>query len=121
MFDLKSIRKSEAIAAPRVMLYGVEGIGKTTFAAGAPNPIFILTEDGLGSLKVDHFPLARSSSDVMEAIGTLYSEKHDFKTQRTDKTVLRQMTNAYSENGNLDRTMLLQKLEWPTNGLSIMA
>ena len=24
-FDLKSIRKSEAIAAPRVMLYGVEG------------------------------------------------------------------------------------------------
>ncbi|MFN8996211.1 MAG: ATP-binding protein [Pseudomonadota bacterium] len=79
-FDLKSIRKSEAIAAPRVMLYGVEGIGKTTFAAGAPNPIFILTEDGLGSLKVDHFPLAKSSSDVMEAIGTLYSEKHDFKT-----------------------------------------
>jgi len=50
-FDLKSIRKNEAISAPRLMLYGVEGIGKSTFAAGAPNPIFILTEDGLGSLK----------------------------------------------------------------------
>jgi hypothetical protein len=62
------------------MLYGVEGSGKTTFAAGAPKPIFILTEDGLGSLKCDHFPLATSFDDVLEAIGTLYSEKHSFQT-----------------------------------------
>ena len=70
-FDLKSIRKNEAISAPRLMLYGVEGIGKSTFAAGAPDPIFILTEDGLGSLKCKHFPLATSFDDVLEAIGTL--------------------------------------------------
>ena len=79
-FDIKSIRKNEAISAPRLMLYGVEGIGKSTFAAGAPKPIFILTEDGLGSLKCDHFPLATSCDDVLEAIGTLYSEKHGFQT-----------------------------------------
>jgi len=79
-FDISSIRKNDAIAAPRVMVYGVEGIGKSTFAAGAPNPIFILTEDGLGSLAVDHFPLATSVGDVLSAIGTLYSEQHDFQT-----------------------------------------
>ena len=79
-FDLKSIRKNEAISAPRLMLYGVEGIGKSTFAAGAPEPIFILTEDGLGSLKCKHFPLATSFDDVLEAISTLYSEKHSFQT-----------------------------------------
>jgi hypothetical protein len=79
-FDLKSIQKNTAIAAPRLMVYGVEGIGKSTFASGAPDPIFILTEDGLGSLQVNHFPLVTSSNDVMEAIGTLYNDPHDFKT-----------------------------------------
>ena len=76
--DLKSIQKNTAIAAPRIMLYGVEGIGKTTFAAGAPNPIFICTEDGLGSLQVAHFPLATKASDVLDAITTLCQESHDF-------------------------------------------
>jgi hypothetical protein len=79
-FNLKAIRKNTALAAPRLMLYGVEGIGKTTFAAQAPNPIFILTEDGLGSLKVDHFPLATKASDVLDAIGSLVSEDHEFGT-----------------------------------------
>jgi hypothetical protein len=83
-FDLKSIKKNEAISAPRIMVYGVEGIGKSTFAASAPNPIFILTEDGLGSLKVDHFPLASSFDDVMAAIASLYAEKHDFQTVALD-------------------------------------
>lgn len=79
-FDLKSIRKNDAIAAPRVMVYGVEGIGKSTFAAGSPNPIFILTEDGLGSLAVDHFPIAKSTADVLSAIDTLYTQEHGFNT-----------------------------------------
>ena len=79
-YDLKSIRKNESLSAPRIMVYGVEGIGKSTFCASAPNPIYILTEDGLGSLKVDHFPLATSYQDVMDAIATLYNEKHNFET-----------------------------------------
>jgi hypothetical protein len=79
-FDLKSIRKNDAMAAPRIMVYGVEGIGKSTFGAGAPNPVYILTEDGLGSLNVDHFPLATSFADVMDAIASLYKENHAFET-----------------------------------------
>ena len=79
-FDLKSIQKNTALAAPRIMLYGVEGIGKTTFASAAPDPIFICTEDGLGGLQVDHFPLATKAGEVLDAIGTLITEDHDFKT-----------------------------------------
>ncbi|CAB4151911.1 AAA domain containing protein [uncultured Caudovirales phage] len=79
-FNLKSIQKNTAFAAPRIMLYGVEGIGKTTFAAGAPAPIFICTEDGLGSLQVDHFPLAKKAGDVLDAIGSLITEDHGFGT-----------------------------------------
>lgn len=83
-FNLSSVRKNESIAAPRVMVYGVEGIGKSTFAAGAPAPIFIQTEDGLGSLEVAHFPLAKKFSDVLEAIASLYTEKHEFGTVVVD-------------------------------------
>jgi len=83
-FNLASIRRNERIAAPRVLVYGVEGIGKSTFAAGAESPIFIQTEDGLGSLQVDHFPLAEGVADVMSAIASLYTEKHDFRTVVVD-------------------------------------
>lgn len=79
-FNLDSIKRSTGIKAPRVMIYGPHGLGKTTFGAGAPNPIFILTEDGLGRLEVDHFPLATSYQDVIDAIGTLYNEEHNFGT-----------------------------------------
>ncbi len=78
--NLSSISRSHALKAPRCFLYSVEGIGKTTFAAGAPAPIFILTEDGLGNLDVPHFPLAQSIDDVTDAIGALYTESHDYQT-----------------------------------------
>ena len=79
-FDLKSIKKNESLAAPRVCVYGVEGIGKSTFAAGAPSPVFILTEDGLGTLNVDHFPIASSVADVLDAISALFDGGHEFQT-----------------------------------------
>ena len=79
-FNLNSIKRSTGIKAPRVMIYGPHGLGKTTFGAGAPNPIFIITEDGLGRLEVDHFPLATAFQEVLDAIGTLYSDDHNFGT-----------------------------------------
>jgi len=78
--SLKSISATNALKAPRITAYGVEGIGKSTFAAGAPKPIFIQTEDGLGSLDVPHFPLAQRIQDVVEAIEALYVDKHDYQT-----------------------------------------
>ena len=79
-FDLKSISRNDTMSSPRVLVYGIEGIGKSTFAAGAPDPIFILTEDGLGSLDVEHFPIAQTLDNVMDAIGALYAEDHPYKT-----------------------------------------
>ena len=78
--SLASLMRSTALAPPRVLMHGVAGIGKTTFASASDKPVFILTEDGLGTLGVPHFPLARSFDAVMEALAALYSEAHDFKT-----------------------------------------
>jgi hypothetical protein len=60
--SLESLRHTTALSSPRILIHGVAGVGKTTFAAAAPNPVFILTEDGLGTLGVPHFPLPGRSS-----------------------------------------------------------
>lgn len=82
--SLQSISRAAAVKAPRIMLYAPHGLGKTTFGASAPNPIFILTEDGLGTLQVPHFPLAKSEAEVLEAIGVLYNEEHAYQTVVVD-------------------------------------
>lgn len=65
---------------PRIILYGVHGLGKSTFGSLAPSPVFIQTEDGLDSLDVPAFPLAKSFSEVMGYIGELAEQDHEFKT-----------------------------------------
>ena len=79
-FDLTSIKRGQELKPPRIFLYAVEGIGKTTFAASAPAPIFIQTEDGLGSLDAARFPMVETVDQVREALGTLYEQQHDFGT-----------------------------------------
>ena len=43
---LEKIHRGRAPRPPRILAYGVEGIGKSTFASEAPRPVFIQTEDG---------------------------------------------------------------------------
>ncbi len=64
----------------RMSLYGVDGIGKSTFAANAPSPIFIGAEDGTAHLDVTRFQRPETWEDIMAAIGVLYEQEHDFKT-----------------------------------------
>ncbi|MBU2708778.1 ATP-binding protein [Zooshikella marina] len=78
--SLSSISKTTGLKAPRVLLYGVPGIGKTTFAAGAPKPIFLFTEDGAGLLELDSFPVLKSYEDTTSALNALLCEEHEFKT-----------------------------------------
>ena len=78
--NLKSLRKGSVARPPRIILYGTHGVGKSSFATQADKPVFIQTEEGLDALDVTAFPLARSYDEVMEAIGSLYSEDHDFGT-----------------------------------------
>jgi hypothetical protein len=79
-FDLSSIKRGPDLKPPRIFIYGVEGLGKTTFAAAAPKPIFLQTEDGMGALDVARFPMVERIDDVRTAIGTLFEGEHDFET-----------------------------------------
>lgn len=82
-FDLSSIRRSKQLP-PRLVIYGVPGIGKTTLAAAAPGAIFMPVEDGLGQLQVPTFPRPESYEQVIEGIGALLEEDHDYQTLVVD-------------------------------------
>lgn len=52
------IKKSiENKKTPRIVFYGVAGIGKTTFASQFKNPIFLACEDGFGNLDVNYIEI----------------------------------------------------------------
>lgn len=71
---------------PRILIYGGQGVGKSTFGSLAPNPIFIQTEDGLASIDCDAFPLATSFADVLKYLGELAENDHQYRTLVVDST-----------------------------------
>lgn len=80
MSILEHVHTGKRPAPPRLMLYGTEGIGKSTFAAQAPHPIFISTEDGLNEIDCTSFPLAKTLVEVEDCLSALAKEPHDYQT-----------------------------------------
>lgn len=70
--------------APRIMLHSKHGLGKSSWAAVSPAPIFIQTENGLGEIKVPRFPLAKTVEEVYQYIKLLIKEEHKYKTVVVD-------------------------------------
>jgi len=64
----------------RVMMFGTEGVGKSTFAANAPAPIFLGAEDGTSELDVTRLPELRCWNDALDAVHELTTARHDYKT-----------------------------------------
>jgi len=77
---LGQVQSGKRPAPRRVMLYGTHGIGKSTFGAMTPKPIFVQTEDGLNEIACEKFPLAASVDDVLAALAELGAEQHDYQT-----------------------------------------
>jgi len=64
----------------RMLLWGVEGCGKSTFAAGAPAPIWIGQELGTGHLDVVRLPQPAKWDELLAYTRELQAEKHPYKT-----------------------------------------
>ena len=84
MSILDTIQTGRKAMPPRLMVYGQEGIGKSTFAAQAPNVIFIQTEDGLDQIECSKFPLCTTFRDVITQLTALRDEQHSFGTVAVD-------------------------------------
>lgn len=63
------------------ILYGVEGIGKSTFGNDAPGSIMLAAERGLKNVPVkSRFPEPKTWRDVLDAVDVLRGEKHKYQT-----------------------------------------
>lgn len=78
-FSMADIHKGKRKAPDKILLYGVKGVGKSSWGADAPSPIFIASEEG-----VDHLDVAswhpKSYDEVLDCIALLTEEQHDYKT-----------------------------------------
>ena len=81
---LETITTGKAQQPPRIMIYGSEGVGKSTFAASAPKPIFVQTEDGLSEIDCAKFPLCTSFAEVVEQLKAIRDGEHEFQTLCVD-------------------------------------
>ena len=73
--------KSGRLEMPlRVLAYGVEGVGKSTFASGAPRPIYLGADAGTATLDVARLPEPATWEEALDGVRLLEKEKHDYET-----------------------------------------
>lgn len=85
---LGAIRRGRIHSPPRLLLYGVEGVGKSTLAAAAPKPIFLDIEGGADHIDVARYTwrdgadgcIPRTLTDVYMALADLGRHEHEFET-----------------------------------------
>jgi hypothetical protein len=68
----------------RVLLYGPDGIGKSTWAANAPRPLFLTTEDGVADIDCDKTPLIKDLGAFNGWLSDLLTQDHDYKAVVVD-------------------------------------
>jgi hypothetical protein len=62
------------------VLYGPPGVGKSSFASEAPNPIFIPCERGLDQITVAKFPTPKDLDEFATYLKAVEEEENDYQT-----------------------------------------
>ena len=78
------LQSGRLVRPQKAVIYGPEGVGKSTLASQFPSPVFLDTEGGTHHLDVIRFGEITSWEGVTGAVAQLATEKHDFKTLIVD-------------------------------------
>ena len=70
------ITSGKVASAQKVVIYGPEGIGKTTFAAAFPSPLFIDTEGSTKELDVRRLPNPSSWTMLLQEVEYVRQNPH---------------------------------------------
>ena len=74
------LRRGPIVRPQKAVLYGPEGVGKTTLASHLPDPVFLDTEGGTHHLDVVRFERIHSWDSITGAVAALAAGGHEFKT-----------------------------------------
>lgn len=74
------IIKGKIPGAKKIIIYGPEGIGKSTFASKFPDPVFIDTEGSTKDMDVARTPAPSSWAMLLEQVKYFIGHSNDFKT-----------------------------------------
>lgn len=77
---LSDITTGKEISRPKILMHGMDGIGKSWWANKAKKSIFLATEDGQKHLDASRLPLCKTTQDIYDALFLLAHEKHEFST-----------------------------------------
>jgi len=75
-----AIRRGKIARPQKVVIYGPEGVGKSTLAGQSPAPVFLDTEGGTHHLDVARFDAAATWEEITASIGQLGKTEHPFRT-----------------------------------------
>ncbi len=70
-FEIKSTLREVPI---RAVIYGADGVGKSTLCAGAPGAVFIATEDGLDNIDARAIDPPETWAGIIEAVDGLSTD-----------------------------------------------
>ncbi len=91
--------------AIRAVLYGVEGIGKTTFASHSPYPLFIDLEGGSDSMNVRRTQRPQTWIELLQVISEIINDQSLCSTliidtiDRAEKLCIDYICKKYDKNG----------------------
>lgn len=81
------IIKQATPTAPKLMIYGLSGVGKSTLASKLSKPIFLDMEGGLNYMNVDRTPQLTSVDEFYKCLAELY-QKADSGNREYDTIVI---------------------------------
>ena len=77
---LERLHTGKRFTPPRICIFGNPGVGKSTFAAQAPDPVFIPVENGIDQVDCTSFDHCKTMSAFVNCLTEVLNEKHEFKT-----------------------------------------
>ena len=109
---LQNIKRGVQQRPQRVIIYGPEGVGKSTLAAGLPAPVLLDTEQGSSHIDVARLD-CRNYGDVINAIEELTQGGHEFRTVIIDSIdwCERLFVNAFIREHNKRANASLKSIE----------
>ena len=95
-------------SAPKGIIYGPPGIGKTTFGASADRALLIDCENGAGAVPCARTPYLTTWPEISQWLGALERDEHPYATVAIDSLdwMLRRIEEHVSGSaGKLDQTL----------------